>query len=125
MKFITLFTNEFGRETYQQTDDPARTLAIRVAEGKMTAKQAAAAVVLSTEQFKLQAAELTKAIEFQRAVEQARVNPEALREALMRKKVDEAYVEQIRAELQSQEPWNAERFALPWPFVNEREEAVG
>jgi hypothetical protein len=119
-RYITVFSDHFGVVRHQQTDDPTRVLAIRVAEGLMTPKQAEKAEVFEVSAVQLDAKALKDAIKFQRLVELARSNPDPIRTALLAKKMSQEELRVLREELQLR--CDEEAFAEPWPFREERDE---
>lgn len=120
-RFVVILTTPDGRVIHGLTNDPIRLLAMRVADGSMSAKQAAAAEVYAITPAAVDKAALDAAIAFHRLVAVARSNPDPIRKAILSGAMTEGQVEELRAELMSHVDGDA--YASPWPFREERDEA--
>ena len=120
-KFVVIFTTSDGRVTHGLTNDPIRLLAMRVAEGLMSVKQAAASAVYAISPVAINSVALEAAVRFHRLVTVAMSNPEPIRKAILRGEMVPEQLEELRAELMSRV--GGEEFGPPWPFNEERYEA--
>jgi hypothetical protein len=120
-RFVVIFMTPDGRVTHGLTDDPIRLLATRVADGSMTAKQAATSEVYSISPAMVDRGALDSAVAFQRLVAVARTNPDPIRKAILGGEMPPEQLERLRAELMSRIDGKA--YAAPWPFREDRDEA--
>lgn len=117
---VVIFTTSDGRVSHGLTSDPVRLLAMRVADGLMSAKQAAATEVYAVTLAPLDKAALTAEIEFQRLVVVAMSNPDPIRKAVLEGRMSPEQLERLRAEL-TRRAFDEDVYASPWPFREERD----
>lgn len=120
-RFVVIFMSPDGRVTHGLTDDPIRLLAMRVADGSLTAKQAATSEVYSISPATVDRGALESAVAFHRLVAVARTNPDPIRKAILSGEMAPDQLERLRAELMSRVDGDA--YAAPWPFREERDVA--
>jgi hypothetical protein len=119
-RFVVIFATPDGRVTHGLTNDLTRLLAMRVADGSMSAKQAAASEVYAITPVTPDKAALDATIAFHRLVAVALSNPDPIRKAILNGEMTPDQLEVLRAELTSR--LGGEQYAAPWPFREERDE---
>ncbi len=115
-KFLVLLTDLYGRPTFGLVDDPCAYLAWRVAQGLMTAKEAAATPVYTTDAHVLDRAKLDEAIAWERLIERARADPAYVIELFNKKKLTPEGLERLREVLTYRAMSSDEDWTAPWPW---------
>lgn len=116
MKYIVLYDDPYDRPTFGETEHPYEFLAICVADKRLTQKQAGAArIVAITDDVPLDRAALVKAVEWERLIERARLDPNAILRLIAKKKLSSDQLEELRDALRRRSMSKDDDFDPPWP----------